>query len=69
MKLPKSVDLNATPIVDCPEKGGLFVVMAKTGAAEAPKPVQDRHTGRGPRVFTQNGVAIDPATMLPKSSP
>jgi len=51
LKLPKTADAAATPIVDKPERGGLFVTLPKKGATAAPEPLSIKILGMEPRVI------------------
>ena len=59
LKLPKAADPKATPIVDRPPKGGLFVTVIKTGAKGAPAPLSEGILGTGPVVIQDRAPPLE----------
>lgn len=60
IQLPPSADLESTPIVDKPERGGCYVTIVKKGNTEEPPKIPDEITGRGRRKITVNGKEVAP---------
>jgi len=59
LKLPKMANASATPIVDKPERGGVFITVPKSSAKGAPEPLSIKILGMEPRVVQDRAPPLE----------